>query len=220
MRCPPESLVVENERVFLRSNPEFCIAFKDLVHGFKYPNGNTIEGQILGRGNFVMTHLTPLDKETGKGKTGPAWAVGAQAVEVEYDSKEHTYRVVKAATVIDAGKVLNPKTARGVITGGMCMGLGLGTREEFLYDTEGRVLTTSLRTYKVMHIGEEPEYIVEFIETPHEEGPFGARGISEHGIIGIPAALANALSSAAEVDLNYLPITPEKIWMTKTGGAI
>jgi CO/xanthine dehydrogenase Mo-binding subunit len=168
----------------------------------------------------ISCNLTTLDKETGKGKTGPAWAVGAQAVEVEYDTKEHTYRLIKAVTVIDAGKVLNPKTARGVITGGMCMGLGLGTREEFLYDAEARVQTTSLRTYKVMHIGQEPKYIVEFIETPHEEGPFGARGISEHGIIGIPAALANALSSAAEVDLNLLPITPETIWMAKTGGAV
>jgi CO/xanthine dehydrogenase Mo-binding subunit len=200
MRCPPEDLIVENEKVYLKQDPNIFISFKDLVHGYKYPNGNAVEGQILGRGSFIMSHISDLDKDTGKGKPGPAWTVGAQAVEVEFDTKEFTYRLIKAATVIDAGKILNPKTARGLITGGMCMGLGLSTREAFYFDSKGKVLNTSLRTYKVMHIGEEPEYIVDFIETPQIDAPFGARGIAEHGIIGIPAALANALSSAAQVD--------------------
>lgn len=220
MRCPPEDLVIAEEKVYLKQDPDRYIVFADLVHGYKYPGGNAVEGQILGHGSFVMSHITDLDKETGKGKPGPAWTVGAQAVEVEFDTKEFTYRLVKAATVVDAGKVLNPKTARGLITGGMCMGLGIGSREAFSYDTEGKVLTTSLRTYKMMHIGEEPEYIVDFIETPQEDAPYGARGFAEHGIIGMPAALANALSSAAQIDLDQLPLTPETIWMTKPGGGI
>lgn len=220
MRCPPEDLIVANEKVYLKQDPDRYLDMKDLVHGYKYPGGNAVEGQILGHGSFIMSHITDLDKETGKGKPGPAWTVGAQAVEVEFDTKEFTYRLVKAITVVDAGKVLNPKTARGLITGGMCMGFGLGSREAFTYTKEGKVQNTSLRTYKVMHIGEEPEYIVEFIETPQEDAPYGARGFAEHGIIGIPAALANALSSAAQIDLNKLPLTPETIWMAKTGGII
>lgn len=220
MRCSPEDLVVAEEKVYLKQDPNFFLPFKDLVHGFKYPNGNAVGGQIMGRGSFIMENLTFIDKETGEGKPGPAWAVGAQAVEIELDTNDYTYRLIKAATIIDAGKVLNPKTARGVITGGMCMGLGLSSREAFQYDCDGKMLTTSLRTYKMIHIGEEPEYIVEFIETPHIEAPYKARGIAEHGIIGIPAALANALSSAASVDLNQLPITPELIWRTKTGGEL
>ncbi len=220
MRCPPEDLIVAEEKVYLKQDPDRYIAFKELVHGYKYPGGNSVEGQILGHGSFIMSNISELDKETGKGKPGPAWTVGAQAVEVEFDTKDFTYRLVKAATVVDAGKVLNPKTARGLITGGMCMGIGLGSREAFLYDMGGKVQTTSLRTYKVMHIGEEPEYLVEFIETPQEDAPYGARGFAEHGIIGIPAALANALSSAAQIDLNKLPLTPETIWMIKTGGVV
>jgi len=216
MRCPPEDLEIANERVFLKQDPEIYIAFKDIVSGYRYPNGNSIGGQIMGRGSFIMSHTTNVDRETGKGKPGPAWCVGAQAVEVEFDMKEFTYRILKAATVIDAGRVINPKAARGVITGGMCMGLGLGSREAFHCDSMGRVLNTSLRTYKVMHIGQEPEYIVDFIETPQEDAPYGARGIAEHGIIGIPAALANALSTAARVDLDELPVIPEYIWKRKT----
>lgn len=98
------------------------------------------------------------------------------------------------------------------------MGLGLGTRESFAYDKAGRVLNTSLRTYKVMHFGETPEYLVDFVETPQIDAPYHARGIAEHGVIGMPAALANALSLAAQTELDELPLVPETIWRAKAGG--
>jgi CO/xanthine dehydrogenase Mo-binding subunit len=220
MKCAPEDLDIGDERVFLRSDPAIFQLFKDLVHGFHYENGNALYGQILGRGGFIMSDLNYLDKETGKGKPGPYWTVGAQAVEVEYDTKDHTYRFIRAVTVLDAGKVLNPAMAEALVKGGMCMGLGLGSREAFQYDPAAKVLDTSLRTYKVMHFGETPEYLVEFIETPYLEGPYGARGLGEHGIVGIPAALANALSAAAETELDELPVLPEKIWLSKAGGKL
>lgn len=218
LRFPPEDLDVENERVYVRQDSDHFVTFQDLAHGYRYPNGNSVEGQILARGSFIMGDLNHLDKETGAGKTGPYWTVGAQAVEVEYDIREYTYRVTKAATVLDAGKVLNPKMAEGLVKGGMCMGLGLGTRESFAYDKAGRVLNTSLRTYKVMHFGETPEYLVDFVETPQIDAPYHARGIAEHGVIGMPAALANALSLAAQTELDELPLVPETIWRAKAGG--
>jgi CO/xanthine dehydrogenase Mo-binding subunit len=97
------------------------------------------------------------------------------------------------------------------------MGLGLASWEYFQYDKNGRVSDTSLRTYKVMHFGQTPDYLVDFIETPNIDGPFAARGIAEHGIIGIPAALANALSVAAGTELDELPLIPETIWRLKNG---
>jgi CO/xanthine dehydrogenase Mo-binding subunit len=102
--------------------------------------------------------------------------------------------------------------------GGMSMGLGLGTREEFLHNNDGVLENTSLRTYKLIRYGENPEYKVDFIETPQIDAPFGARGLGEHGILGIPSAFANAISLAAEADFNTIPISPELIWKTKTGG--
>lgn len=215
LRCPPEELDFEQKKVFVKHDPAFYIEFKDLVNGYQYPDGNAIHGPIIGRGSYCMNRLTPLDEATGKGKAGKSWTVGAQAVEIEYDTRQHTYRLLKAATVIDAGRVLNPKTAKGVIMGGMCMGLGLATREEFLYDADGIVEDTSFRTYKMLRFGETPDYLVEFVETPQIDAPFGARGLGEHGIIGIPAAVANAVSLAAQLDVSWLPITPESIWREK-----
>lgn len=164
-----------------------------------------------------MKDLIPLDSETGEGRSGVSWTVGAQAVEIEYAPNLYTYRLIKAVTVADIGQVINSKTARGVVTGGMSMGLGLATREELLHDEKGRLENSSLRTYKVMHFGEQPEYIVDFIETPQLDAPFGARGIGEHGIIGIPYAFANAISIATGEDFNTTPISPEMIWKRKEG---
>lgn len=220
LHCPREDLEVAEEKVYVRHDPSLFLPFKELVHGYKFPNGNAVFGPILGQGSFIMNDLNILDQETGKGKSGPFWTVGAQAVEIEYNKKDYTYRFIKAATVIDAGRVLNPKMAEGLIKGGMCMGLGLGSREAFSYDEEARVLDTSLRTYKVMHFGETPEYLVSFIETPQIDAPYHARGIAEHGIIGIPAALGNALSLAAQAEFDELPLVPETIWRMKTGGIL
>lgn len=68
-----------------------------------------------------------------------------------------------------------------------------------------------------MRFGEQPEYLVEFVETPQIDGPFGARGIAEQGTIGIPAAFANAISKAAGEEFDQIPIMPETIWKKKEG---
>lgn len=218
MKYPPDDLEVAEEKVYLRQDPEIYVPFRQLVHGYKEPNGISYEGQILGRGSYIMSHITDIDEETGKGKPGPAWTVGAQVVEIEYNPKNFSYRLLKAITVIDAGKLINPKTSRGLVMGGVNMGFGIATREAFTYDNDAILQTTTLRTYKPMRFGENPEYIVDFIETPQIDAPFGARGFAEHGIIAIPAAFANAVSKAANYEFDKLPIVPETIWKAKTGG--
>lgn len=73
-----------------------------------------------------------------------------------------------------------------------------------MYSDKAINLTTSFRTYKLLHIGEEPKYLVDFVETPQLDSPFGTRSYSEHGIIGMPAALANALSLASRCRFRYI----------------
>lgn len=220
LRCPPTDLGVGEGRVFIKDNPNIYIDITEIVHGYKYQNGNGVGGQIIGRGSFIMRHLSKMDKDTGKGDPGPFWTVGVQAVEVEFDTRHCTYQVLKVATVMDVGKVINPKAAEGVVTGGVNMGIGLGSREYFIYNDNGIIQNPQLRTYKVMRFGEEPEYITEFIETPQIDGPYGGRGFGEHGILGIPAALGNSLSLAAGVHLNNLPLLPEYIWKTRNEGSL
>lgn len=98
------------------------------------------------------------------------------------------------------------------------MGIGYTTREAFEFDSNEHVLNNKLRDYKLVRYGEHPEYIVDFVETPQGDGPFGARGLGEQGIIGMPGALSAAFSRAAGVQLNALPITPEYVWESYHSG--
>jgi CO/xanthine dehydrogenase Mo-binding subunit len=97
------------------------------------------------------------------------------------------------------------------------MGLAFAGRETFVIDELGRILNPQLRTYRPLRYGEQPEYIVDFVETPQLDAPYGARGVGEHGLLGMPAALGNALSRAIGVPINHLPLTPELLWKTKEG---
>ena len=196
----------------MRGNPQNFIAFKDIVSGYKAQDGASIGEPVLGRGGFMLKGLTMLNPQTGQGRPGPAWTVGAQAVEVEVDTAAFTYRLISATTVIDVGNVINPEAMRAMVAGGMAMGMSMASREAFSYDENGVPLASNLRTYKLMHIGQEPDYRVGFVETPEDDSPFGVRSYSEHGIIGIPAALANALSAALNIQITQLPLTPEKLW--------
>ena len=217
LRAPKEDLEVANSRVFLRDDPTIGLDFKNIVYGYKYPNGNAIGGQIIGRGNYTLRRMTGLDPQTGEGQPGPEWTVAAYGVEVEFDLRDYTYRLLKAATVVDIGRVLNEKMAVGQVMGAMSMGLSFAGRETFYINELGRVLNPQLRTYRPLRYGENPEYLVGFVETPQLDAPYGARGVGEHGLMGMPGALGNALSTAAGVSLKHLPLTPELIWKTKEG---
>lgn len=217
LKRPPEEFEVGHGKVYVKDVPSISLEIRDLSSGYTYPNGSAIGEPIIGRGRHRTHNVTRLDPETGKGIPGQQWTIGAQAVEVEFDTREYTYRVIKAASVFDAGKIINEGTARGQVIGGMNMGLSYATREGFLFNHAGVVLNPQLRSYKLTRFGETPDYLVEFVETPFLDGPYGARGIGEHGTIGMPAALANALSVAADIELNQLPLTPELIWRYKGG---
>ncbi len=210
--CPEEEIAVSHGRVYSIKNPELFIAWKDIVKGYKTPSGTSLGEPILGRGGFMLKGLCLLDPVTGRGRTGPDWTVGAQIVEIEADLRRYTYRILRATTVMDVGKVINPESMRSMVAGGMAMGISLASREYCSYDAKGIPQAPNLRTYKLMHIGQEPDYRVGFLETPKEDSPYGVRSYAEHGILGIPAALGNALSSAFQQEFCSLPITPEMIW--------
>ncbi|MFS1511432.1 xanthine dehydrogenase family protein molybdopterin-binding subunit [Chengkuizengella sp. SCS-71B] len=217
LRCSKEDLEVGFDRVFLRDNPKLYLNIKDICYGYKYPNGNAVGGQIIGKGNYIQRHITYYDQNTGRGNPGPEWTVAAQGVVIEFDRSDYTYKILRAITVVDLGKILNEKGALGQVMGGMSMGLSFAGRETFIFDQHGKILNPQLRTYRPLRFGEHPQYEVKFIETPVLDGPYGARSVGEHGLIGMPAALANSLSLASGVELNQLPLIPELIWKTKEG---
>ena len=160
----------------------------------------------------MLKGLSKLEEGSGRGQPGPSWTLGAQAVEVEVNTRELTYRILSATSVLDIGCALNPEAMRAMVAGGMTMGISLASRESFDYDGRGILTTPTLRTYKLLHIGQEPDCRVGFVQTPEEGAPYGVRKHYEHGIIGMPAALGNALAAALDLDINTLPLNPERLW--------
>jgi CO/xanthine dehydrogenase Mo-binding subunit len=221
LRCDPDDLRVAGGRVFAADSPDIGLELSQVVLGYVYENGNAIGGPIIGRGKYIARHLSDIDPDDGRGRPGLEWTLGAEGVEVEVDLRDGSYRVLKAVCSMDVGRVINPALARGQVVGAMAMGIGYTTREAFRFDSRERVTNGSLRDYKLLRFGEDPEYIVDFVETPQGDGPFGARGLGEQGIIGMPGALAAAFSAAVGTELNQLPITPEALWRAANspGGA-
>ena len=138
---------------------------------------------------------------------------GAQFVKVLVDPLLGTVRVAQCVGVMDIGKVLNMKTAKNQIMGGMIFGIGMALMEETIYDpTNGRVVTRDLADYQVPVHADMPEFNIEFINKPDPIiSPVGARGIGEIGITGITAAIANAVYNATGKRIRELPITPDKL---------
>ena len=212
LRCSEEDLEVSGGRVFLHDDPGTGLPLERVVLGFVYPDGISVGGPVIGRGKYIARHLTGIDPETGAGHPGLEWTLGAEGVEVEVDPATGESRFLKAACCMDVGRVINPDIARGQVVGAMGMGLGFATREAFVFDSNERVQNGTLRDFKILRFGEEPEYFADFIETPQGDGPFGARGLGEQGIIGMPNAVASAFSRAAGVRFDRLPITSEAVW--------
>ena len=94
----------------------------------------------------------------------------------------------------------------------MGMGIGYALCEGYVFDARGTVQNGSLRDYKILRYGEDPEYFVDFVETPQADGPYGLRGLGEQGIVGMPGCLSQAVSLAIGAPMNQLPMTAETIW--------
>jgi xanthine dehydrogenase molybdenum-binding subunit len=90
------------------------------------------------------------------------------------------------------------------------MGLGYALSEWLVVDA-GHVLTSSFMDYALFKATDMPETIVKLIETVDQEGPFGAKGLGESGVIPVSAAVANALKDAIGVRFTELPITAPRV---------
>jgi len=214
LRCAPRELAVAGGRVFMPDEPEVGLPLSEVVLGYMYENGNTVEGQVIGRGSYMSRRISGLDPDTGAGTPALEWTLGAQGVTVVLDPADGTYTVLEAASCMDVGRVVNPDLSRGQVAGAIAMALGFARSEGFTFNNRGQVTNEDLRSFKLPRFGDDPRYHISFLETPQQDGPYGARGLGEQGVIGIPAALANALSRAAGVRLSTLPLTPERIWQT------
>jgi CO/xanthine dehydrogenase Mo-binding subunit len=142
----------------------------------------------------------------------PAGAFGARFVEVRVDPDLGLLRIARVVSAIDAGRVLNEKTARSQIIGGTIQGIGTALFEEVVSDRgTGRIANATFGDYLLPVNADVPEMDVVFVGAPDPANPIGIKGVGEVGLVGIPAAIANAVYHATGKRIRSLPITIDKL---------
>ena len=140
-------------------------------------------------------------------------AFGAHFAEVKVSDVTGEVRVTRLLGMYGAGRIINPLTARSQFIGGMTMGLSAALHEESVIDARfGHVVNHDLASYHIACHADVPDIRALWIEEfdPYF-GPTGAKGIGEIGIVGVPAAIGNAIYNATGQRLRSLPFTPDKL---------
>lgn len=147
----------------------------------------------------------PLD-ENGQGEPYASFGYGAQMVELSVDTQLGTTTLHSFTAVHDVGKVINPVLAEGQVHGGIAQGIGMALMEEFV---PGR--TDNLHDYLIPTAGDVPKITTLFVEEADAHGPYGAKGLGEHVLVGTAPAILNAIRHATGAIVRDLPATPERI---------
>jgi CO/xanthine dehydrogenase Mo-binding subunit len=182
------------------------MSFKDAVTFVREDKGV----HILGRGYYDTPTEFPVYRE-GKGNIAPAYTFGAGVAEIKVDKESGIIIIDKITQAQDVGKAINPIHCEGQIEGSIAGAIGQLLFEEFYMD-KGIILNPNLLYYKIPTSLEMPNNIEPIlIETMDEEGPFGAKGMSESPEVPPIGAVANAIYDALGIRIKKLPITPERI---------
>jgi CO/xanthine dehydrogenase Mo-binding subunit len=152
-----------------------------------------------------------LDEDGHGAKPTPFWMHAAQAAEVEVDVETGDVVVTKLVGAHDVGKAINPISCVAQIEGALATGLGYAISEELQYDG-GECVNPTLADYKIPTALDCPPYDSLVVEVPHDEGPYGAKGLGEPGLAPTAAAIANAVYDACGVRILDLPLTAEKVY--------
>jgi xanthine dehydrogenase YagR molybdenum-binding subunit len=194
---------------------------KGVLHGKdKDPASGIDFGELLKKAR--------LNGISAEGKTQPTWedpkakglslhSFGAQFVEVEWEPEIAHLRVSRVVTVIDGGRIINPRAASNQIAGAVVMGIGMGMLEETIYDQRtGQPINGSMADYLMATCADLPSIDATFLDYPDPAmGEYGARGVGEIGLAGVAAAITSAVYHATGVRVRELPVRIEDLLHSK-----
>ena len=133
--------------------------------------------------------------------------------EVKVDEQLGVIRVTRVVNAVAAGRILNTKTAHSQVMGGVVWGIGMALHEGTVFDHRfGRIMNSNIAEYHVPVNADVHDIKVIFVDEPDEIiNPMGIKGLGEIGIVGVAAAIANAIYHATGKRVRDLPITLDKL---------
>jgi CO/xanthine dehydrogenase Mo-binding subunit len=203
---PADELVLDARGV-AHTGGDRRISVPDLVRTTFGARGAT----VTTAENFTSWWV-PYDHDTGlTEKATEHWFAGAAAVRLAVDTWTGRIRTRHLAVAADVGKAINPTLVEQQLTGAAVMGLGHALFDELVYD-QGQLTNATLLDYQLPSIKDLPEELTPIIvESAHRDGPFGAKGVGETGILPIAPAYAAAVRDACGVRITTLPLSPERV---------
>jgi xanthine dehydrogenase molybdenum-binding subunit len=202
---PADRLTIAEGWISVVREPQRRLPYDRVIRAGHYRRA----GQTLVAEAFYDPPTEMLDKDL-RGNVSATYGFAAQAVLLDVETATGRVAVRRVASAHDVGRALNPLAAEGQVHGGIHMGLGYALAERLVVE-EGQVLTQSFMDYALLRAGDMPAIAVRFVESVDAEGPFGAKGLGESGVIAVSAAVANAMHDATGIRFSELPITPAQV---------
>jgi xanthine dehydrogenase molybdenum-binding subunit len=207
LECNPADLLLKEKKISVIGSPE-----KNLPVGEAILSSPNRVGKILiGKGHYDPPSEL-INRQTGIANISAAYGFAAQAAEVEVDEETGKVRVLRMVAAHDTGRTINPTLAEGQIEGAILQGMGYALSERIICSREGKVENPNFHDYKILFSEDMPKIETFLIETNDPEGPFGAKGVGEPGLIPTAPAIANAIDDAVGVRVKELPILQEKVY--------
>jgi xanthine dehydrogenase YagR molybdenum-binding subunit len=200
MGAKPNDLQLANGRVSRKSDPSSGVPL----------------GDVLARANVREAVGNAQSATTFGGEESRKYSLhsfGAQFAEVTWQPETARLRVSRFVSVIDAGRMINPTTARNQIEGAVVMGIGMALFEEAYYDRRyGAPINSNLADYILTTHSDAPPIDVTFLDYPDLVlNELGARGVGEIGLAGTAAAITAAVHHATGVRVRELPVRIEDL---------
>lgn len=169
--------------------------------------------KILKDHQLPYLEITKQSHPNADSRKYSSHAYNVNFVEAHVHKATGMVKIARVVSAVDGGKILNPITARSQIIGGVVWGIGMALTEEGVLDHRyGKYVNANLGDYHVATNADVPQVEVIFIDKKDPvTNPMGTKGIGEVGIVGVAAAVANAVFNATGIRVRDLPITPDKL---------
>jgi CO/xanthine dehydrogenase Mo-binding subunit len=161
----------------------------------------------------------PIEGYGGVAQVSRAPGSAAHLSHVRVDRETGGVRVLAHVIAQDVGKALNPALVEGQMHGGTAQGIGWALLEELAHDENGQLRGGSFAEYALPSTDQVPPIETLIVEVPAPDGPFGAKGIGEPPVCGVPGAIANAIAAATGARMEELPMSPLRVWAALNNGA-
>ncbi len=177
------------------------------------PRSRVSVAELMARQGQDFIETTSSVKAGDEAKRYAMHSFGAQFVEVRVDADLGEIRVVRCVGAFDAGRVMNAKTAHSQLIGGIVFGLGMALFEETHVDGEtGRIVNANVADYLLPVNADVPDITAIVVENDERtSNPLGAKGIGELPMVGVAAAVANAVYHATGIRVRKLPVRIEDL---------